>query len=303
MPMFRCDRWVLVPALALASASPALARAEAPRPEVQPAAPRDPNAFYNLVNQGLGDYQEGQYDAAIEAFQGAFKIKQDPKLIFNIARSQEKLGRIDEAIKSYREFVERPGTTAQDRAKALAQIKALRIEKAERAEALPDRPPDHGEGGERADRPASASGAALAPTQAPAGARAAPGIDAGSTAPGGAAGNLAAEVPIAHRSRALEWSLLGGGAAVIAAGGVFGALALSAKNQLDNTTSQHDRLTNRDNGRRDALIADVAIGAGAAAVVAGALLFILRGDEAGATVGLAPTWSQGHAGAQLSGSF
>src|SRR5262249_28807207 len=88
--------------------------------------------FAKLVSQGLELYQAAKYEEAIASFRAAVAIKPDPKLLYNIARSYEKLGRVDESIDAYQKFVDSPGTTAQERAKGLEQIKALRNEKTAR---------------------------------------------------------------------------------------------------------------------------------------------------------------------------
>jgi hypothetical protein len=53
-------------------------------------------------------------------------------LIFNIARSYERLGKVEDALANYQAYVDAPGTTAEDRSDALNRIKALKQEQAAR---------------------------------------------------------------------------------------------------------------------------------------------------------------------------
>lgn len=94
------------------------ARAETPAPEA-PAArsstTRQPTAaqlaaakvFYA---RGAALYTQGRYDAAWFEFSSAYQIAPLPDLLFNMARSEEKLNRPADAAKHYREFLEQsPG--------------------------------------------------------------------------------------------------------------------------------------------------------------------------------------------------
>jgi hypothetical protein len=84
------------------------------------------------VSKGVESYKARKYVAAIKYFRDAYAIKTDPTLIFNIARSYERLGKVEDALANYQAYVDAPGTTSEDRADALSRIKALRQEQAAR---------------------------------------------------------------------------------------------------------------------------------------------------------------------------
>jgi hypothetical protein len=230
-----------------------------------PALAEDADPFNKHVNEGLAAYQAGRYDEAIESFRAAKAMKSDPKLLYNIGRCYEKLGRLDDAIAAYQEFVNAPGTTSQERAKGFEQIKALQAEKGAREDAA--RPPP---------KPAEQPGEphAEAPPPPPA---------TGSTV-------VAQSPPPEKKSHALEWGLVGVGGAGVVVGAIFGGLALNQKSQFDSATSTQDKLSARDAGNRDAIVSDVCVIGGAALAVAGlAILFLAGDDEAEKAAGLAPS--------------
>lgn len=102
-------------------------------------------AFDANVSKGVENYKARKYVAAIKYFRDAYALKPDPTLIFNIARSYERLGKVEDALANYQAYVDAPGTTSEDRADALNRIKALRQEQAARDAALnaeePSAPP------------------------------------------------------------------------------------------------------------------------------------------------------------------
>lgn len=104
-------------------------------------AAEEDNQFDDNVKKGLEAYKDRRYNAAIKHFRDAYGIKSDPTLIFNIAKSYERLGKLDDAIANYQAYVDAPGTTAEDRADALSRIKALRQEQAARDAAARDLEP------------------------------------------------------------------------------------------------------------------------------------------------------------------
>jgi hypothetical protein len=120
----------------------AIAFAWSPR---QAQAQENDAAFDAAVAKGVENYKARKYNAAIKYFRDAYALKPDPTLIFNIARSYERLGKVEDAIANYQAYVDAPGTTTEDRADALNRIKALKQEQAARDAALnadePQAPP------------------------------------------------------------------------------------------------------------------------------------------------------------------
>lgn len=103
-------------AIALLALAPAAARAQ-----------DDPRGdAIKLAEEGIALYGKRDYRAAIETFEKAYAIDPDPNLLFNIARSHERLGENARAIERYEAFLQVPGTDAQQRVRAEESLKALR---------------------------------------------------------------------------------------------------------------------------------------------------------------------------------
>jgi hypothetical protein len=189
-----------------------------------------------LVDEGVAHYGAKRYDEAVRAFEAAMALRAEPELVYNIARAHEKALRAPEAIAAYERFLELPGTTAALRAKARAALEALRAEAEAEARARAERPP-------AGPSPPLALAAAPAP------------------------------------SRALEWTLVGVGAAAAVTGGVFGALALRDHAAFEDAraagASRAALLDAASVVERNALLADVLVGAGLAAAAVGGLLLWL----------------------------
>jgi tetratricopeptide (TPR) repeat protein len=236
----------------------------APSARAQPgagAAPAGAASFKALVDAGLEAYAAKRYADAIVAFEQAYQLQPEPELVYNVARAHEKALHRDEAIAAYERFMKLPGTTAELRTKALGALESLRaeqaaLEKAERA---------------RASASLGTAGAARAPA------------DAATTA-----------AP-SDGSRVLAGTLMGVGGAGLAVGAVFGVLALNAKSDFDGvdrtaTGAAERRASLKADVERNALVADVAIIAGAATAITGLVLFLLDdGAEPAASTAWAPT--------------
>ncbi|MCA9540372.1 MAG: tetratricopeptide repeat protein [Myxococcales bacterium] len=116
--------------------------------------------------------------------------------------------------------------------------------------------------------------------------------------------------------RIAGWVTLGTGVALMGVGGAFGLMALGTQSDYDDAANDAKKRQDlRDQGEQQALIADVAIGVGAAAAVTGAILLLTadgppeapaKTDKAEAApaggVGFMPT-PEGGFGFSLSGTF
>lgn len=225
--------------------------------------------FDVLVNEALEAYRGRDYDRAIARFTAAYEQRAEPELLYNIARSHERALRRKEAIAMYERFLKSPGTTAELRAQALAAVEALKREESAMARAAAE------------DRQARTV------TDTP------PKNDA-------SVARTVAPAP-KERSHTLAWSLIGGGAAVAAAGGVFGVLALGSNSDFDNATTPSDKIDLRDETKQRALIADVLIGVGVVSAAVGIVLRVTADD--GTTIAVAPAISSELTGVALGGSF
>lgn len=127
--------------------------------QAQPeAAPAGSKSVAQLNEEGTAFYQQRDYRRAIERFIQAYAMDPDPNLLFNIARSYERLGEVDAAIEKYEQFLNTPGADASGRSRAQESVRALRESKSASSAA----PPAASQG--EAAAPASSSGAS-APAQ------------------------------------------------------------------------------------------------------------------------------------------
>jgi len=114
--------------------------------------------------------------------------------------------------------------------------------------------------------------------------------------------------------RIAGWVTLGTGVVLMGVGGTFGLIALGTQSDYEDAANDAKKRKDlRDQGKQEALIADVAIGVGAAAAVTGAILLLTAEgppEEAPAKteaapaggVGFMPT-PEGGFGFSLSGTF
>jgi tetratricopeptide (TPR) repeat protein len=200
-----------------------------------------------LVDEGVVHYGARRYDEAVRAFEAAHALRPEPELVYNIARAHEKALRAAEAIAAYERFLATPGTTAALRAKALASLEALRAETEARA---------------RAERPREPAPAVAAPVVPP---------------------------PPVAPGRTLEWTLLGAGAASAVAGAVFGGLALRDHRAFEDLKATGAARAALEPAAarvtRNALVADVLVGAGLLAAAAGGLLLWIDDDGPALAIG------------------
>ena len=199
-----------------------------------------------LNEAGARAYNNRNYRAAIEKFVEAYAIDHDPNLLFNIARSYEKLGEIDAAIEKYAAFVAAPGADTEGRLKAKASLAELeRLRDQERAHAGAGAPPS---------------------TQ-----------EAGAAAQG--------ETPVSPAARTLPWVTLGAGVIVTGVGVTLYALGVRDHRMLTDTAGYDDAskvypLTRAeaqsyvDSGNTKKLIGGIGMGLGGALVVTGVVLLV-----------------------------
>ncbi len=65
----------------------------------------DASAAKELFKKGQAHYALGEYDAAAEAYQSAYKLKADPALLFNAAQALRLGGKTDRALTLYRNYL------------------------------------------------------------------------------------------------------------------------------------------------------------------------------------------------------
>jgi hypothetical protein len=244
---------ILLALLVVGVPLPALARQRAPAPApAQASAPADtttsnePKTKEQLEAQqhfqrAKDLYQAGAYREAIAELEEARKL--DPKgkdLVFNLGIVHEKLGKFDEAIGFFRQYIEMETVTAAERAKAENIIK--RIEGAKR-EVPPTPPPT--------------STATTGPEQPP------PDTGRGRI---DAATITAAAVSVAGLGVGTAFGIL--------------AVSNKPTNFVTGKDGTYDKLQSKaDDAHTQAIIADVGFGVGIAAGVVAAYLFFARPKE------------------------
>ena len=215
-----------------------------------------------LVKEAVESYSERRYEEAIELFKQAYEIQQEPELLYNIARSYERLSDNENAVEWYQRFLDVPGTTGELRTRARDNIAALRREidamKAAADKAEHETADDQKESAEGADAKVEAVPSSDTVSQQDK-----------------TASNTQKNKKSRRPLRIAGWSAAGVGAAALVTGGIFGGLALSAKNDYDAAKYNEERITYRDDTERDALIFDITFFSGAGLAAAGIALLVV----------------------------
>lgn len=209
-----------------------------------------------LFSEGALLFNRGDYPGALERFNKAFGLIQEPNLIFNIARCHEAMGQAEAAISHYQSYVDHPQATAETRLDAeqrLARLRRAQAETAARARAAPRR------------------GAVP--------------MAAGALPQAGAEGSTrTARAPTGYSP--WQWVALGSGAAAVGAGVGMLVLGMKDSNQADDwkrtgrkSDNQPVKATEiddlRDRAAQKKLIGYLAMGAGGAALATGVVLLVL----------------------------
>lgn len=75
-----------------------------------------PQSAKDLYTNGRISYNLGHYDDALKQFEAAYRVKQDPAFLFNIAQCMRNLDRYEDAARTYRAFLrETPGIDSSNR--------------------------------------------------------------------------------------------------------------------------------------------------------------------------------------------
>lgn len=78
----------------------------------------------HMFERGLVMYRRGEYEAALQAFTEAYRFARLPDIVFNLARTCERMEKRPDAIDYYREYLRRR-PDAPDRAEVEAAIRGL----------------------------------------------------------------------------------------------------------------------------------------------------------------------------------
>lgn len=213
------------------------------------------DAASSKFEQGKRQFRLGQYDDAIALWKAAYELKGDPIFLFNIAQAYWKKGANEKAVEFYDSYL-KDAKDAPNRDKVLERIAELKglIEQQKR---MAKNPPTEPIAPEHTAAPESPTPKLLPPPDTSA-------VDQRH----GRTMKLAGIVTV------------GVGVALAATGVYFAVAASSAQSDVEKAGAaggawSPDIIARDDEGRRDALIGAVTLGAGAAAIVGGGVLYFL----------------------------
>jgi tetratricopeptide (TPR) repeat protein len=230
-------------------------------------------------------YELGAYDEAIREYGEAYRLKDDPAILYNMAQAHRLAEHHAEALRLYRMYLIKV-PDASNRSECLAKIEALQklVDDAKKAKSIPpDTTLPHPV--EKPAEPAPAAPPPVAPAVAPTPA--------------------AAPAAPTHSGRGKKIGGLVVGIIGVAALGAGIGLATVAKSDSDaltkaNSNGQSFDRSKYDSGKSDNVAGGVLMGVGGAAVVAGIIVGVLGLREARESkVALAPWVSGSSAGAVL----
>ena len=244
------------------------ARAE----ETKPVTPELQAQADELIAEAVENYGARRYEEAIELFRKAHDMAPEPELIYNIARSYEKLLKSEEAVEWYERFLEIPGTTGELRTRALKNIAALKQE-IEAQKALQESD-GGGSGGEAAPETTTddTSAEADSTSDAPVSEALTPGDSVEPLSVGSESMTSSREM---SKLRIASFVSMGVGVVGMVTGGIFGGLSIAAKKDFDSAENSADKIGYRDDVKRNALIFDVVFTSGAVITAAGVALFVV----------------------------
>lgn len=163
-------------------------------------------------------YRAGEYQKAADLFQKAHDIEPVPNLLFNMAKSYEKMENWNSAIEFYQKFLVEEGISKSARQSALERVDELKQLQA-------------------ANKDASGEQTVVKTDQTEEPVKASPETEE--------SGNTGA------------WIAMGTGAALLVGGGVFGIIASGKQSEFEDATTTQAKIDARDSGQTMALIADV----------------------------------------------
>jgi tetratricopeptide (TPR) repeat protein len=226
--------------------------------------------------KGTRAYELGLYDEAIAEYMAAYKIKDDPAFLFNLGQAHRLAKHPAEALRFYKTYLAKL-PKAPNRAEVEAKIADMNrlVEEQKQAVAQPV-PNETAAEPSQARPPAEASRADVPPTEASH--PETPTAAAPATEPVALAGPTPAAQPRPGRGLRISGiASAAGGLALVGLGVAFGVRAKQAGDDLTQLDAQNGVFdpSKETAGKRDQGLAVVCLGVGAAALVTGAVLYLL----------------------------
>ena len=206
--------------------------------------PAEDRRAAELFRQSANAYREGRFQDAVDLLLEARQAKAEAVLLYDLGRAYEGLGKPAEAAEAYAHFLEE-APNARDSKAIEARIATLRrqaddLKRTDEARAAPAQPPL-----------APALPAPLPPSQPP--------KEGGS-----------------DKASPIPWVVGGFGLAALGTGILFGAIARSGYDDASSDPVQTSAAERYDAAKRDAVIANVALAAGAILIVTAAVWLGVR---------------------------
>jgi tetratricopeptide (TPR) repeat protein len=249
--------------------------------------PAEKQAARALYDDGVRHYNVAQYEAAIEAFKQAYLISGDPHLLFDVAQSYRLKGDCEQALRFYRNFL-RESPKAAEAAQVEAAIARCETPPAATAPPVPApaviQPP-----------PPAPPAVAAAPPPPPALRPAEPVVERSAPVPPEAG----------RRKRVAGVAVAIAGAAVAGTGVVLGLTGRARSQELSRHEGEwsHTEKRAEESARRLGTAGQILTGAGATAVVAGVVLYLVGASERRSASGVSVAVSPGEGGVWWTSSF
>lgn len=225
--------------------------------------------------KGTRAFELGAYDEAIDEYSAAYRIKDDPALLYNLGQAHRLAGHAVEALRFYKLFlIKVPQTPARSEVEQkIAELQKL-VDQQQKTRSIP---PD------TVKSPEQPTTVTTTPEAPPA-----------TTEPPPSQGASASPPPSSGRTKMIVGGVVGGVGVVMTVVGIaFGVLAKQSSDkltQLDRTMQPFD-YGQQQAGKTDQIVEGVFLGVGIAAVAAGAVVLALghRESRRPASMAIVPT--------------
>lgn len=221
--------------------------------------------------KGTKAFDLGAYDEAVNEYSTAYRLHDDPALLYNIGQAHRLAGHMSEAIRFYKRYLLR-SPNAPNRAEVeqkIAELQKLLDQQKKASNLPPDQPRPPASAGQPVETPPAAV-TPPPPTATP--------------APQGPIAEAPTPIETHNgRTKKIAGIVTGGvGVAAIVVGATFGGLAQKNSDALTKLAQNMQPFdsSKQSAGKTDQILEGVFLGIGGAAVVTGVVLYVLGHREA-----------------------